>query len=68
MTPRTFISWIVLIALIYIGLWAFSAQQEIWSVRDRPDKTYIFVTGEFPVVHQWREGLDERFDVAMGGE
>jgi len=50
MVTKIFIQLCVLIALIYIGLWAFSAQQEIWSLR-QPSIVTLHVNGKYPEIH-----------------
>ena len=57
MKATIFIQICVLIALIYIGLWAYSAQQEIWSSR-QPSTVTLHVIGEYVDVHHWNEGFD----------
>ena len=63
MKTRIFIQATVLIALIYIGLWSFSAQQEIWASK-RPNHYTLHINGEYVDMH-YHQGW---FDVGVKGE
>lgn len=65
MKTTIFIQLCVLIILVYIGVWAFSAQQEIWSAK-QPSIITLHVTGKYPDVHYHYDAHE--FDVACEKE